>query len=317
MLFASLLTSAALGAAAATSSQCQNPPKRVEWRELGASGQQQYLKAVTCLQSTASELGLENATRADDFTYVHSHLDKQIHFVASFLPWHRLFVHVYEKALRKCGYENVMPYWDWTIDSFDVPSSKIWDPETGFGGNGSPNKTSKVSETYNMPCVIDGPFEHWQPKFYGTDEKQHCLSRSWNDGSENVGDMFSTQYTPKAVKKIQAIKHYDDYRQKLERGPHGAIHSAIGGDMIPNSSPNDPVFFLHHTQIDRLWWLWQQQNITARATDFSGIKTQDQNNGVKPPQASIDDILPMMKIFDDLEIKEVMTTDTSILCYKY
>ena len=99
-----------------------------------------------------------------------------------------------------------------------------------------------------MPCVIDGPFEHWQPKFYGTDEKQHCLSRSWNDGSENVGDMFSTQYTPKAVKKIQAIKHYDDYRQKLERGPHGAIHSAIGGDMIPNSSPNGKLLFTAEIQ---------------------------------------------------------------------
>jgi tyrosinase len=76
MRFASL-TSAALGAAAAISPQCQNPQKRVEWRELSASVQQQYIKAAICLQNTPSELGLENATRHDDFTYVHSHPDKQ------------------------------------------------------------------------------------------------------------------------------------------------------------------------------------------------------------------------------------------------
>lgn len=37
----------------------------------------------------------------------------------------------------------------------------------------------------------------------------------------------------------------------------GAKHS---GSMVPNSSPADPVFFLHHAQVDRLWFLWQKQH---------------------------------------------------------
>jgi tyrosinase len=129
-------------------------------------------------------------------------------------------------------------YWDWRIDSSNVPKSKIWDPHTGFGGNGSPNKTFEIEKGYDMPCVVDRPFDHWQPKYHITKENRHCLARQWNDGSENIGDMFSSQYAPEAVKKIQAIQRYDEYRQRLESGPHGAIHSAIGGDMIPNSSPN-------------------------------------------------------------------------------
>lgn len=40
-----------------------------------------------------------------------------------------------------------------------------------------------------------------------------------------------------------------------------------------NASPGDPVFFLHHANLDRLFWKWQEANLTARLTDVSGIVT--------------------------------------------
>lgn len=33
--------------------------------------------------------------------------------------------------------------------------------------------------------------------------------------------------------------------------------------MLPGTSPNDPVFFLHHCNVDRLWWQWQQNHPDA------------------------------------------------------
>lgn len=36
------------------------------------------------------------------------------------------------------------------------------------------------------------------------------------------------------------------------------------------TSPGDPLFFLHHTNLDRLWWQWQSVNLTARLNDISG-----------------------------------------------
>lgn len=66
----------------------------------------------------------------------------------------------------------------------------------------------------------------------------HCLFRSWNNGSSSVGDMLAEFYTPEVVQEIQALGDYDTYRKKLESGPHGAIHSAVGGDMPPATSPN-------------------------------------------------------------------------------
>lgn len=38
-----------------------------------------------------------------------NHLKHPVHSVASFLPWHRYFVNVYEGALKECGYEGAMP----------------------------------------------------------------------------------------------------------------------------------------------------------------------------------------------------------------
>ena len=54
----------------------------------------------------------------------------------------------------------------------------------------------------------------------------------------------------------------------LERDPHGTLHVWTGGQGLGNpsrgtmsgmSSPNDPIFFLHHCQVDRIWALWQDR----------------------------------------------------------
>ena len=38
---------------------------------------------------------------------------------------------------------------------------------------------------------------------------------------------------------------------------HNRVHLWIGGNMAPMTSPNDPVFFLHHCFVDKLWADWQ------------------------------------------------------------
>jgi tyrosinase len=49
-------------------------------------------------------------TRFEDFIITHQQLTSRIHFNGVFLPWHRLFVHTMEKALRdECGYRGAIP----------------------------------------------------------------------------------------------------------------------------------------------------------------------------------------------------------------
>lgn len=75
----------------------------------------------------------------------------------------------------------------------------------------------------------------------------------------------------------------------------------------------DPIFFLHHTQIDRLWTLWQQENPDIRNMEFGGPRTQ----GADTPGATLQDVMPYLGITPDIKVEEVMKTQTSLLCYAY
>ena len=39
---------------------------------------------------------------------------------------------------------------------------------------------------------------------------------------------------------------------------------AVGGQMATERSPADPLFWLHHANVDRLWARWQQQHPRQR-----------------------------------------------------
>lgn len=49
-------------------------------------------------------------------------------------------------------------------------------------------------------------------------------------------------------------------------GIHGGGHYSLGGDPARDvfTSPGDPAFYLHHSMIDRVWWLWQTADPTRR-----------------------------------------------------
>jgi tyrosinase len=49
-----------------------------------------------------------------------------------------------------------------------------------------------------------------------------------------------------------------DYRYWLDGSQmHNRVHVWVGGHMTANTSPNDPVFWLNHAYVDKLWSDWQ------------------------------------------------------------
>lgn len=46
------------------------------------------------------------------------------------------------------------------------------------------------------------------------------------------------------------------FETSVEYKPHGAFHNIVGGQMAKTTSPMDPIFWLHHGMIDRLWAAW-------------------------------------------------------------
>jgi hypothetical protein len=80
----------------------------------------------------------------------------------------------------------------------------------------------------------------------------------------------------------------------VDRDPN-AVHIAIGGDMTSASSPTDPLFFMHHANVDRLWYKWQE-----------GHPAQNPSN--------MDEVLKPTSIFDVLVSSVV---DRTRLPYSY
>lgn len=50
------------------------------------------------------------------------------------------------------------------------------------------------------------------------------------------------------------------YEPSIEGKPHNPVHDIIGGIMATMQSPLDPIFWLHHANIDRLWNAWVAAN---------------------------------------------------------
>ncbi|KAK8093029.1 hypothetical protein PG999_014616 [Apiospora kogelbergensis] len=298
---------------------CTNPEKRVEWRQLTATQQQSYIKAALCLKTKPSKIGT-NATLYDDFPNVHFTLNTYIHGSAPFLPWHRYFVHVYNKNLRECGYEGPGTYWDWTKDTAGLRLSAVMSPETGFGGDGNPDKTETSPDgAKQLKCVTEGPFAGVRPEYLGLNPVKmvaggHCLFRDLPEISEPKAFKAMTAiFGPDSVAEVQNSPNFTNYHWALEGGPHGTIHASLGGEMNPTTSPNEPLFFLHHGMIDQLWWQWQEKNST-RLTEYNGAAShvgEDEDREV-----TLDDMLVMNGIDKDVTVRDVMDTRGS-LCYTY
>ncbi|XEV03447.1 hypothetical protein FSHL1_008734 [Fusarium sambucinum] len=248
---------------------------------------QTRVEAVKCLDKIPSKIGLKTS-RYNALPYVHTKLNIQIHFVAQFLPWHRYFVHLYETALRnECGYRSSMPYWDWTLDAKDMSKSPLF---------------QKIRLGVSAAMGSMEGFNNFTVQYYDGALRPHCLNRGFNDGFNFAEKFQGKSYSPSAVSKIiDRSMNLTRFATVLENGPHGAIHQAVGGDLVPSTSPNDPIFFLHHAQINRLWWIWQQKNPKQRNTDYSGIRILASGATESKP-ASPKDMLPMLGLGPDKQL---------------
>ncbi len=178
-----------------------------------------------------------------------------------FLPWHRSYILRMEKALGV-----PLPYWDWAADSA-FPNSKNLDfwSETLMGGDGDPNDHYYVKA---------GPFANW-PVTEGmvdTNAVTHNIGRKL---SRRLGMDAPTLPSQSDVDTVLTKVPYDmppwdnttlGFRNRFEgwvpNGPqlHDLVHVWVGGTMGLMSSPNDPCFFLHHSNVDRIWMQWQKNH---------------------------------------------------------
>ncbi|KXT07743.1 hypothetical protein AC579_4702 [Pseudocercospora musae] len=291
------------------SNACINPAVRQEWRALTANERDDFVRSVNCLSKTPSQW-THNGSINDDFAYLHATIGSWCHRSASFLPWHRWTLHQWEKTMRHhCGFTGHVPYWDWTLDWMDLANSSIWDPDSGFGGNGNPSGEITVG---NGTCVEDGPFAHLLPIMYNHTYITHCLSRGFS-GADTPRKIDGHWYSPEAIGRIMRQESYEDFKWDVEFRLHNTMHPSIGGDFLALTAANDPLFFLHHAQLDHLWWRWQQQKPESRLKAYAGrhlFNSTDYN-------ANLQDMLLYGGFVDDVPVWRAMDARSEELCYTY
>ncbi|EUC50002.1 hypothetical protein COCMIDRAFT_82953 [Bipolaris oryzae ATCC 44560] len=270
-------------------STCKKPAKRLEWRQMSTSQKHSYISAVLCLQKIPSISGFPYAkNRYDDFQAIHHDQGNYIHWVGFFLPWHRYFVWAYEQTLRnECGYKGAQPYWDYTLDadpqnlnSTRIYETDIFSPTLGFGGNGprvipTPEQNPLGVNNTGGGCIQDGPFvpKNFMLNFPGPEPQ--CLRRDFSPNLLNRGA------DPKVAENILSKDTYVAFDRALQGAKnfinpniHAAGHFGVGGVFGQagdvKNSPGEPLFWLHHASIDRLWWLWQQGNLATRNFEIGG-----------------------------------------------
>lgn len=240
---------------------CQETRVRREWRELSRDQQHRYLKAVRATQRRSDD----KPSRYDLLAKMHGDAAMPLHVHPVFLPWHRAFIFWFENGLRKLDSSITLPFWDWSHDASEPQDAPV------FGSSPLQFGTNGVGEEH---CVKDGAFKDWHPLY----PEEHCLKRIYRNQVRRTG------MKPDQVKRtISALvssetmnmflsksNTFGEVAKAIELTPHGTVHNNLGGDMLSMYSPNDPVFFLHHTNIDRLWDAWQRLSPSKNVYAYGG-----------------------------------------------
>jgi len=312
---------------------------RKEWGDITAAEKKAYIAAVLCITKAPSKLSATTypgaKTRYDDFVAIHIKNTLQIHGTGNFLSWHRYFTWAYENVLRtECGYNGTQPYWDWGRWASSPETSPIFDgSETSISGNGI--KTTHASNGMKPAgagggCIEKGPFKDMKvnlgplaalgdstipknPRADGYGYNPRCIKR---DVSNYLTNRDAT--TAKIASLITSSSNINAFQTNMQAGTgvHSAGHFTISGDPGSDfyTSPGDPAFWLHHSMIDRTWYIWQTQDFPNRQQVIAGGTSMMGGGKAQALTDYVDlDVLASQKLM----IKDLVSTVDGPFCYVY
>lgn len=156
-----------------------------------------------------------------------------------FMPWHRMFVYFFEDIVRQVSQRSdfALPYWDYT--------------------SSDPAKRGVVPKQFRMPS---------DPVF-------GVLYRSNRTSLANSGQPIQKYQAGDAmdISAPMAAPTYSNSGSKLgfcrgiDAGVHGRVHVLVGTSSNMGAVPyaaRDPLFWVHHANIDRMWASWTRNGGT-------------------------------------------------------
>jgi tyrosinase len=206
-------------------------------------------------------------------------------------------------------------------------------------------------------CIQDGPFRDLTLRMSReSNHANYCLSRSFDQ-------QWFTWANRSNVEECFIMTEYDAAWQCYNEFPHSAGHAVVGGVVRPPvscfmdpsgeaaeltvtclhfleqmgdpiESSGDPIFFLHHAYLDRLWWQWQQADEANRLTAIGGVNVPPQSIldlvGLQGPDPSVVDyngdegdtttlrhVLWLHGIVPNVTVADVLDLGGEVICATY
>jgi hypothetical protein len=172
-----------------------------------------------------------------------------------FLPWHRMYLYFFERIVRKAVLDAGGPL------DFALP---YWNYDMAFPGNTLP-------PAFRTPTLPDGTAN---PLFVPSPGRNATLMGGGQvPATATTSSLAMSRTTFSAPPGSPSFgggrvgpAHFGNALGALESTPHNVMHPTIGGPQVgvcqgglmtdPNCAALDPIFWLHHANIDRLWNKW-------------------------------------------------------------
>ncbi len=209
------------------------------------------------------------------------------------MVWHAVFLRELEIALHSIDRTVAIPYWDWTLDATlaDPRTSSIF--TFAYFGSSSP----LLMDNYE---IQDGPLVGWNvsttPEAHGFDQYCQLTGLMRNAGNFNPapglsrypgGGMPGTLATAAQYQACVDSTSFSQFAHcawgsvgtGAQSRVHGTMHAWTGGSWTttggtadgdikdPITSPNDPLFFSHHANLDRMYLDFRKKLGDSLATD--------------------------------------------------
>lgn len=234
---------------------------RINHRDMTPAQKIAFILAVLKLKNEVDSVVLPGKQkRYDDFVQVHKNamlgpdmFMPMPHRGPLFYPWHRIFLKQFELSLQAAANDNsiIIPYWDWTITGANNPFTIDF-----LGGDGDKAQGQRVTT---------GPFAYTTGRFeirvWDHDNGDPGLRRDL--GEEPGSNLPTAGDVTSALARIPYSPGPGAWETVSEGFLHNPVHNWINGNMADATSPNDPVFFLHHCYLDLLWERWKLQHPTT------------------------------------------------------
>lgn len=164
------------------------------------------------------------------------------HYSWWFLAWHRMYVYFFEQIVRAAVIETggpkdwALPYWNYGLGGENAAIPDAFRNPHEPNGARNPLYVEQRAPGINQGARLRS--QYTTPEF--------ALSRPHFVGPPEFGGGIAP---PRP--------QFSKFTGRLEQTPHNDVHNALGGWMQnPFQAAQDPIFWLHHTNIDRIWVEW-------------------------------------------------------------